>query len=431
MPLFEHYAADATALDSAGGKSITQQESFNTLKTNISGREDAAVSQVSGDLVEQVQTSGESPKKDSEQLGRATVLVGGATKHFSSAIKTYNGHIDDLNEEYENAKAANFNVNPDDVTTDDMTDAEKSSAIAEAEGEAETDLKADLEKKRKGYEETLNEAGDYAAKLLNGEPDDRALLGLFLLGDLNASEIAQYTGITVGSLNGIRANIASVKGAIGLKDALPALTQYLTKINFKSLQGRLDFQTELHLKQIVRMSRSQNLSFAQRLANYKNAKLDVAQLGKVLRGQNLVKAATPGALFGKYGANAKYFGKFSSGAGKLLAPLGALSGAWTVGDTIANWNEKSASERTYGLVGGGSAAIAGGLGTAALVMGAAFPPALAAAGIVAGTVALGTMVVQNWDSISNFATETVPDALGKVGEGIGKGIEEVGDFLGF
>lgn len=78
---------------------------------------------------------------------------------------------------------------------------------------------------------------------------------------------------------------------------------------------------------------------------------------------------------------------------------------------------------------GGIIAAAGG----AALLGPVVGPALAVAGIAAGAWAVGNMIYDNWDSITEFggdAIDAVGDGVDAVGEGISNATDAVGDAAG-
>ena len=402
MALFSYYEGKAGTSEEAGDAAANQQTTYATLQTNLDTRSAAAADETQYDITDPVATATRPAENSSTELGAAALLASGAIKHFASAIRTYDGHIDDLNAEYETAKSHDFYAESADGEGEEPTQGEIDSAGA--------DLRARLETERQGYEDTLNESADYAGGLLGSGPTDSALLSLYLLGDISAADASEALGLSIAVLNNMRMAAATSNFVLTTPKWMPQLTQYLLHVNPKLIQGRIDMQVAMHIRQITQMSQAQGLSFAQRVAAYKQAKIDAATwakiFGKTLRGEAMVSAATPGHLFGKYGANSKWFGPISKWAGRILSPAAVVVGGVGLYNTIDDWDQLATDEKINGVVGNSAFMVSGGLGTAAMVAGAlgmAFPPALAAVAIGAGVVALGSMVYQYreeiWDGI--------------------------------
>ncbi|MET4542606.1 uncharacterized protein YukE [Arthrobacter bambusae] len=140
--------------------------------------------------------------------------------------------------------------------------------------------------------------------------------------------------------------------------------------------------------------------------------------------------------------------KFSKGlrvAGALAAPLNIVGG---ISDMI---NPQHDGWRGTGDRVAGGLSVVGGVGSimlmtagGAALLGPIGAPIVIGAGIVAGAWALGNLVADNWDSISNFARNPgsyiadgakevagfVKDAGSKVADGVSDAAKSVGNFVG-
>lgn len=393
---FPHYKGSADAAASAGGKATDQKATFDALKTNLSGQSDKASQEASGLLAPSVAKSTTGPQADSGQ-GAAAALVGGASiNHFANAIRTYNGHIDDLNGRWEREKSSDFGVGATAGHESGNTKEQDASARQGLVDAARGRLEGELEKKRKEFEGVLDDDADFAASMLIAGPTSATVLALYLTGDIDVQAASDALGMTVGVLNKIRIATGSLKGMIGWKDSLPALTKYLLKQDPKKLaDGTMDL-VKRDLRRLVRqnMRPGSTMTFAQRVKAYKTAK------PISIRGQNLVKNATPGNLFGKFGANTKYFGAFSKVAGRALSPLAVVAGVYSGVQTLQNWT--GSFDDYNNLVGSAATVTSGALGTGmmiAAVAGMTFPPLGAAIAIGAGVVALTTLAISYREEI--------------------------------
>lgn len=400
MGLFEHYPGSSESTISAGDKAVNQNATLTTLESNLDGRKNDAVSEVSDDLTDEVDTVTVTPKDQSGKVSRASLLAGGAIRHFASAITIYNGHIDRLNAEYERLKGQDFNATglctPDGI--EEPTDAAIKAAGA--------DVRARLEKERQGFEDDLDGSADYVAGLLNGEATDEALLSLYLTGDISAGDLAGSVDIPVKDLNTLRFAVATGRFALDLPMMMNALSKYVFKVgpgglhSLKTPAGTIDA-----IRQVM-----------------KQQGFSPAKAKAYIRGMNMTNAVTPGNLFSKPGlkpttpAQIKALGavgKVGTVLGRyVLPPASIAAGVYGAYDTWKNWDQLPTDRKVTGVVGNGAFIVAGVGGTAAATayaMSWTFPPAGAAITAVAGTIALGCWVYDNWDGISNFVTETVPE----------------------
>ncbi len=459
---FPHYPGKSDATRSAADACLRQRAAYQGLVADVPARLTAASGQSDGFLPEPIEASGTPVVSSAEHLAAAAMVAGGALNGFAGAIDAYDRRVDELNRRYEQARATGFGVPSDAGAQEGMSDAEKRGAHGDAVDAADAELRQQLESERQRAEQLLDEEAEHAASLLRDGPSKEAALQLFMSGDLSAETVASYVGMSLATLNNVRTVVASTKSLEGIfvKNKLGTLAQYLLKINPKALRGRMDMRVAMQMRQVLLANRTQNLALAQRLARYKAGKVDAAVMARnfaqVVRGQNLVGAATPGPLLGNLGANTRYLGTASRVAGKALPFLAIPAGGYTIYDTVNNWGDLSTEDQVTGLVGGVSTTAAGGLGVAALTMGAAFPPAGAALLVGAGAVALGTLVYENREAIADFAVGAgeeiydagadLVDAGEQVGEAIGDGVSDfvddpggtisdgadaVGDFLGF
>lgn len=393
---FPPYEGSADAAANAGGKATDQKATFNALESNLSGQSDKASQEASGLIKPSVSKATTGPEADSGSAAAAALVGGASINHFANAIRTYNGHVEDLNDRWEREKANDFGVGATEGHEEGKSDAENDSARQGLVSAARGRLERELERLRKGHEDTLDNAADFAASMLIAGPTRSTLLALYITGDIDVKAAAEALGMTVGVLNNIRIATASLKGIHGWKDTLPALTNYLLKKDPKKLaEGTMDL-VKRDLRRLVRknMKPGTTMTFAQRIQAYKTAR------PVSIRGQNLVKNATPGNLFGKFGANTKYFGTFSKIAGRALSPLAVVAGVHSGIETLQNW--KGSFDDYNNLVGSAATVTSGALGTGMMIAAAAgmtFPPLGAAIAVGAGVVALGSLAVSYREEI--------------------------------
>ncbi|MGH3360155.1 MAG: hypothetical protein ACRDO7_15240 [Nocardioidaceae bacterium] len=385
--LFPHYRADAGAIETAGNNATHQQTVFSALKTNLAGQEDAASREASGVIHLPVGTCADVPKADAEKAGLASLVAGAATTHFAKAVRTYNKHIDRLNEEYENARARDFDVAADAGHEECNTDAENTAARDGKVAAADTALRNKLEKERQGYEDDLDDSADFAATMLIIGPTEETILSLVVTGDIDLSGAADALGTTIAALNNFRMSVATAQTIQSWKDLFPALV----KGDWKRLE----------------------------------------------------KAVLPANLFGKYGYLPRHsakvgkaftaFSKFGKFAGRAFPPLAVLAGGYGLYDTVTNW--KGSFDDWNKAVGSTATVVGGGLATAAMIataVGVAFPPAGLVIAGVAGVIAVGSLAVtyreEIWDGIK-WTGEAIADGAGWIYDktGLDSAVEGLGN----
>ena len=438
---FPHYEGSADAAAGAGGQAKDMQATFGALTSNLAGQNDTAANQSVGTIKSNVENITADPQEGSGKQATWALVGGGAINHFASAIRTYNGHIDDLNEQYENAKANDFGVADDAGHKEGNTDAENDDAREDLIDAARTKLEGELEEKRKGYENDLDDAADFSAAMLTAGPTRETVMALYLIGSIDPEEAAVALGTTVHGLNELRKWVGTVKGALGLKGSLASVAQWLAGKDLNKLtNGSMQKWDVLQkLRELVRTNRGTTMPFADRVAAYKTAK-------QALRGDALVKAAQPGNLFGKYGYVGKHaasvskwtkFLNVTGKVGKALPPLAVLAGGYGLYDSIANWEGDGPLGGTLddynNVVGSTATVVSGGLGTGMMIAaaaGMAFPPAGAAIAIGAGVVALGSLAVTYRHEIADGANWVYENSGAKdVVEGVGNVVEGAGDLI--
>lgn len=435
---FDHYPGDPDAVGNAAGKARDQQATFGALKTNLSDQNDKAANEVVGDLDASISAATQSAQTTADEAAGAALVGSGAMNHFANAIRTYNGHVDDLNDEYERQKNSDFGIGAEEGFTDGNTDEENATARQSLIDDEDQALQQRLEEDRKDFEAELDDAADYAAALLVAGPTQAVVLSLFITGDIDIEAAAAALGTTLSALNNVRMWTATLKGVVGFKDSLPALTQYLLKKDLNKLtRGSMTVSAiKRELRSIVRTNAKSGMPFAQRVKSYKAAK-------QILRGSHLLDSLKPGGnLFGKYGSVPRHassvskafraFGKFGSFAGKALPFLAIPAGAYGLYDTYANRDSLTTPEEVNGYVGSGATLLGGGV-AAGMIIAGAFPPAGLAIAGVAGVIALGSLAVDvfNWEDDLADAAEWTKDTVSDIGGALSDGAEAVGDFFGF
>lgn len=429
-PPFEPYLGDAEAAAGAGGKAKDQQATFDALKTNLSTQSDKASQQASGDIENSVNGSTYTPQGDAGAAAAAAMVGGASINHFAKAITTYNGHIVKLNERWEREKKNHFGVADDAGHEEGNTDQENDKAWQGKVDAARHALERELEEERKRYKGDLNDAGDYAASLLVAGPTRGTVLALVMTGDVNLTDAAAALGTTVSTLNQIRMWMATVNGGIALKDIVPALAQYLAgkDLNKITRGSMLKWDVKQRLRELVRENSKTSMTWDERVKAYKAEKAR-------LRTEALRKSFKPGNYFGKAGYLPKHAKAgplrnvlhHAGKVGRLLPWLGLAAGAYTVTDTLMNW--EGTGDDWNNVVGGSSMVVSNGVAIA-LAAGVAVPGGIVVVGAVAGVIALGSLAYTYREEIAAGASWVYDKSgLDSVVNGATDLVTNIGDSL--
>lgn len=373
---FRHYGAAISHIRSERDRARRQLLACEELASGIGIHTTAAADASAGVL--------------GEALGRCPVpvqlrlrgLAGAAERlyrvldGFGDAVEEYDGWIDRLNERFEIERRALCSSFDDASAAVGDELASYTSAVGE--------LYQRLEEERQRHEAVLDDAAEWASTVLSEHTSDEAWSKVSFPTLPTGSALMTSAATGASAVLSTRTLVSAWKTSHGIvrKGRLNLVAHYLRSVDplRRGTAAGLPGTTPWEWRQDV--------------------------LRALVQRQNIVDAAMPSALFGRYGANIKVFGTVSDIAGKSLAPLGIASGGITIFDTWRRRGELGTADEAVGYVYGGASMVSGGLGTAALLMGsAAFPPAGAAIAIGAGAVALGALAYQHRDDIAELASD--------------------------
>lgn len=403
---FEHYPGNADAAAQAAQQLRAERELFAMLESELAVGRDSAAEQVVGELCSAVATVAGPPRTGADQLGTAALVASGAIDHFARAIRTYDRHIDELNERYAKARADSFGVAG--KAGDSPDGSEDHGSSGGVLGTADLTLQYSLECERLGYQAALDESADYAAAVLKSDSTDSALLALCQTGDLRVTDVADALGMTLSALNDVRRAVGTTSTVIGWKQTLPALTKYLKEPS-------------------------------------------------KLNGDHLVNVTKPGSLWGEktvlrlhrageYTRTFARYVEFGKFAGRWLPPAAVIAGGYGLYDAIRNgdggfddWNDG---------IGNAASIISGGSVTALALGLTAGAPIVAAIAVAAGVIAIGSLgvhyreeiadaakwagarIADGWNATTDWTGDRLEDAgdvVHDIGDDVGKAAVELGD----
>lgn len=424
---YHHHPASAGAIRSAATTSAGKARAFNFVSGELKGHASIAALNASGSVQAPVGNSTNNPQQGGQSLEQAAYLQTGSLNQFAEAIDTYNKGIDDLNDEYEKAEAADFHVAADAGHAEGNTDAENraghNSAIATARGA----LKDQLDKKLKSLEADLDTSAGTVAGFLSKPAENQTVMLMIAAGYLPMSAADAFPGMDLTVLNTIRKYFSLARTVLGTPDKFLKLYQiFATSKDLAKTAAELA-KTESQWATILR-SVEKNFSTTTRaaLSTYMQSRQEISAMSML---KTISEAKSANAAFDLVEA-AKATGKI----GGPLAVLGVATSAYDLFDLFKNGNDgKGTGDAVLrgtgdvlGLVSSG-----GGLLAAAGLL--SLGPVGAGVLIGAGLVSAGIAIYRNWDEISALAsagTKWVGDRLSDAGEWAGDRLEDAGDWAG-
>lgn len=423
MPPFPHHDAQPSVIRDHAATAQGKGDAYIALSGSLFGRANTAATEVDGYIDVPVATVTGTPGGSSRQLSQAAYLAAGCLNRYASAIDVYNTGIDGLNQRWWNAKAAGFYVGEPDCSVDDVP-GNRSKDCRAATADARHALKAQLRHERDLLLEDLDTEADAIGTILDTGPTDEQIMLLIAAGYLPASAADAFPSIDLNTLNTIRSYFHEARklwhtpGRIHKLFMMLSATKNLNEVAAEL--ARTQHQWGAVLGAIERTLDTKSLAS---LNTYFKAQEDISFLSH-LRGLSGVSAT---AATTSWINAAKATGKI----GGPLAGLSLVAHAVSLGDLIMNGDGNASGFDTTLRVTGDIAGLVssgGGLLAAAGVI--SLGPVGAGILIGAGLVSAGVMIYRNWDDISNFFTNTVPDALGTAADWTGDRLEDLGNLAG-
>jgi hypothetical protein len=422
MSLFAHYEADPDVVRATAADVLSGATKVTDLKVSVDQRHDVAVSATGGVLSGPLVSSVRPFDGYADQTAQCATIAGGAMNLFAKDIDTYNAGIDDLNARYAAAAATGFNVDQDQYYNHGtMTPQQRDTAYHNAVAAAQSSLKSSLAAEEAKLRETLDSEADVVVAVLDKGPSDDAALVLAMNGELPSQARVTFPGV----IDGFKTAFDPVAGTY----SLVTLSKY--PVDLAKAQLALE-RASLALLQ------GQNLADADTNAVLRlvgGDATDMAVLNKYFSGEESLNSLRDGYDAAKGARSAMGLVDAAAATSKFakgVAGLSVLSGIYDIG-----WNPNDDSGVRRGImVAGDTAGIVGGAGTLLIAAGIITAPIAApiviGATVVAGAIALGTLVYDHWDDIKDgvgTAYNWTKDRLGDAVDAVGDTVDAVGDTV--
>jgi len=427
--LFEHYEADPGAIRGTATAVLAGSTRVSDLRVSVDAQHDVAVSVTGGDLLGPLSTSHYPFTAAADTTAQCATIAGGALNLFAKDIDTYNAGIDDLNTRYETAAASGFGVDAEQFYDHGtMTPEQRAAAYHGAVSRAKSSLVAQLNAEQAKLEEILDDGADVVVGILDEGPSKDAALVLAMNGELPRQASVTFPEV----IDGFKTAFDPTAGAYSLVT--------LSKYPFDVAKSQLALE-----RASLALLQGTNLADAETNAVLRLVGGDAADLrvlNQYFRGQESLNELRTGLEVAKTSRSGLGILDAAAATSKLskgVAGLSVLSGLYDIG-----WNPNGDTGVRRGIqVTGDAAGIVGGAGSLLIAAGVLTAPIagpiVLGATIIAGGIALGTLIYDHWDDIKqgvstayNWTADRISDGIDAVGDGIeavGDGIENAGEWL--
>lgn len=438
MALFSHHPAKPEDIRRYAGDTSANGTAYGVLTGSLSGRAANAAASVDGYIDRPASTVTAVPEGSSTELGKASFLATGCLNRYAEAVDTYNGGIDDLNRRYEEAKAADFNVDVPMCTVDgtisDGDPEDRDGAIRAADSA----LQATLRSEQEALLEALDSEADAIGKTLDGGPTDDTIMLMIAAGYLPATAVSAFPSIDLNTLDTIRSYFHEARKL------------WKTPGKFRKLFAM--FAASNDVKEVAtELARTQHQWSAVLGAIGRNLDTTtLASLNTYLQSKEEISLLQYTRLFaeGDYNIARTNWINAAKATGKLggtLAVLSVLSNGYDLYDLIANGNQgKSGWDTTLRVTGDVTGLVSSGGGLLALTPALSLGPVGAGILIGAGLVSCGIMIYRNWDDISGAVSTAWNWTGDRISEGwdattewaseawddAGEALDDAGDAIG-
>lgn len=419
MGLFAHYEADPGSVRAIASHLLDGSTKVSNLRVSVDNRHDLSVAATGGILTAPLAGAVIPFDTHAGTTAQCATIAGGALNLFAKDIDTFNAGIDDLNARWATALATGFSVDADGFyerggpLTLQQRDARYHAALASAQSA----LRASLTHEEQILRSTLDTGADLVVAILDKGPSNEAALALAMNGELPAQASVTFPGV----LADFKTIFDPAAGAYTLADLAHAGVE-----TFKS-QYALEAAT-------LALVQGRNLADADTRAVLRlvgGDATDMRVLTKYYSGEqslNPLKVALTAAETARDDTGLVQAASATSRLAKGVAVLGIGSGIYDIG-----WNPSGATGVERGIeVFGDGASITAGTGTlllaAGVLTGAAatvLAPIVIGAAAVAGAIALGTLVYDHWDDITDAASTAYDWTKDKVGDAV----DAIGDTV--
>jgi hypothetical protein len=420
MALFAHYEADPDAIRSTAAEVLTGSTRVSDLRVSVDQRHDVAVSATGGILTGPLVSSVKPFDGYADQTAQCATIAGGALNLFAKDIDTYNRGIDELNARYETAAAHGFNVDVDQFYNHGtMTPQQRDAAYHHAVSTAQSSLKSSLAAEEATLREALDSDADVVVAILDKGPSNDAAVVLAMNGALPQQADVTFPGV----IDGFKMAFDPTAGAYSLAT--------LAKYPVDAAKSELAlYRASLALLQ------GQNLADADTRAVLRlvgGDATDMRVLTKYFEGEqslNELRTGLTAAQEARAGFNLMDAASATSRFSKSIAVLGVASGIY---DLAANPNGDTGLRRDVDYL-GDAAGIVGGGGTlliaAGIITAPIAGPIVLGATVIAAGVAVGTLIYDHWDDITDgvsTAYDWTQDRLGDAADAVDDAADWVDD----
>lgn len=167
-----HDEADPDTITAASDRAGHQFDPLATVQGELENRARAANQDVTGVLVVPLATSTTPQQRAAGDLALAALAASGTMAAYAEAVRTYNGVVDGLNEEYATAKGDGFGVASDAGHAEGNTPEQDRTAHDSAVDAADLELRRSLGAREREARRTLDETGDSLAQGLDKSPTE-------------------------------------------------------------------------------------------------------------------------------------------------------------------------------------------------------------------------------------------------------------------
>lgn len=427
MGLFAHHDAQPSVIRDNATTAKGSGDAYGVLSGSLFGRSSTATAAVDGFIEAPTAAVTDDPEKASTKLGQTSYLSSGALNRYADAVDTYNDGIDDLNQRYEDAKAADFYVGAPVCTVDGTVETATPEDRAGAILAADSGLQTTLRRERDQLLENLDSEADAIGKMLDAGPTDQSIMLLIAAGYLPMDVTAAFPNIDLGTLNTIRSYFHEARklwktpGKFRKLFAMFSASKDLTEVAAEL--ARTEHQWGAVLTAIGRNLDTTSLAS---LNTYLKSREEIS----LLQYTKLFAEADKAAAASKWVDAAKATGKL----GGTLAVLSVVANGTDLVDLIMNGNDgKSGWDTALRATGDVAGLVSSGGGLLALTPVLSLGPVGAGVLIGAGLVSAGIMIYRNWDDITagvSTAVEWTGDRVEDVVNWTGDRVDELGDWAG-
>ncbi len=422
MGLFTHYEANPDVVRATATDVLSGATRVSELRVSVDQRHDVAVSATSGVLTAPLVSSVRPFDGYADQTAQCATIAGGALNLFAKAIDTYNAGIDDLNARYAAAAANGFNVDQDQFYNHGtLTQQQRETAYHHAVSAAQSSLKSSLAAEEAKLRETLDGEADVVVGVLDKGPSKEAALVLAMNAELPGQARVTFPDV----VDGFKMAFDPTAGAY----SLVTLSKYPVDLA----------KTQLALERAsLALLQGKNLADAQTNAVLRLVgadATDIRVLNQYFAGEESLNTLRDGYNTARAARSSMGLLDAAAAGSKLakgVAGLAVLSGFYDIG---WNPNGDTGVRRDIQLTGDAAGIIGGGgalLMAAGLITAPIAAPIVIGATIIAGGIALGTLIYDHWDDIKagvSTAYNWTKDRVSAAVDGLGDAVDATGDAL--